>query len=112
PSQTRLDENAEEVPSFGETDMREGVTETGVFETPYGPEVLTYTNVNGERIHQGDIILPNDTPEYRSGIVASNSLRWRNGVVPYESTGLYNDSRVTAAIAHWQERVPVFFVAG
>jgi hypothetical protein len=91
---------------------QEGAIETAVFNTPHGPVSLTYQIKNGQRVYQGDIILPPDQPDYRSGGVSSLANRWPNGIVPFESTGLFNDARVTAAIAHWQERLPLVFVGG
>jgi len=87
--------------------------ETGVFDTPYGPQTLTYVvEPDGTRVFQGDILLPSDRLDYRSGGVANFGSIWPNGIVRYESTGLFNDARVVAAINHWEARLPLIFVAG
>jgi hypothetical protein len=99
--------DAEQATGFVKTfEARGGTVATGEFETPYGRQRLTYTEIDGERIFEGDIILPKDRPEYRSGATYSFDRLWPNGIVPYESTGLFNDQRVRDAIAHWHARTP------
>jgi hypothetical protein len=100
---------------FAETfKAKGGQIEEGVIDTEHGPELVKYEVVDNERIFEGDIVLPSVErgPDYRSGVHSNFAVRWPNGIVPYESTGLFNDSRVLNAIAHWQARVPVTFVAG
>ncbi|MBC7923964.1 MAG: hypothetical protein H7Z75_23065 [Ferruginibacter sp.] len=85
---------------------------------------ITYAEINGEAVFQGDIIL---TPEQlaggggdslgspngrTSGAGTSNNVRrWRNFLIPYTiDPNLPNQARVTNAITHWATRTPVRFV--
>jgi hypothetical protein len=85
--------------------------ETARFRTAFGEQDLTYAVVDGQHVLEGDILLPNG-PEFRSGGVSSLAARWPQGIVPYESTGLFNDTRVKTAIKHWEDRTRLRFIAG
>lgn len=91
-----------------------GVEESAVFETPHGLETLRYQRLpDGTRMFQGDIVLPEEGPDYRSGAISSFGKLWPGGIVRYENTGLFNDARVVQAIAEWERRVPgLTFVGG
>jgi hypothetical protein len=91
---------------------RTGETLQGVFQTPYGDQELTYQSIDGVPVFEGDIILNPAKPDYRSAGVSALGARWPNGIVPVESTGLFNDARVTQAIQHWQERTGLRFQFG
>jgi hypothetical protein len=112
-SSEELDAEAQAAPGAkGATYDQDGnpiITEK--FNTEDGEIELTYSLIDGRKVFEGDIILP-DGPEYRSGGVSAMGARWPHGVVYYESTGLFNDARITAAIKHWEDRTPLRFVGG
>lgn len=95
---------------------RSGELRTGKFETPAGIQELTYELIEGRKVFQGDILLSEeiseDDPAYRAPGVSSRARRWPNGVVPVENTGLYNDARVAAAVAHIEQNTTVRFRFG
>ena len=43
-----------------------GEERRGIFNTPYGPQELTYQLIDGQRVFQGDILLPPEEPDFRS----------------------------------------------
>jgi uncharacterized cupin superfamily protein len=93
----------------------EGTVETGVFDTPYGPQTLTYVlTPEGERVHEGDVHLPAPAgePDYRAGGVTSYLGLWLNGIVPYEDNAVSRERKVQDAMAHWQSRLNITFVRG
>ncbi|HZI08985.1 MAG TPA: M12 family metallopeptidase [Myxococcus sp.] len=91
--------------------------ETGTFLTPQGPLRLTYQRVDGKRIHQGDMLLPESLEEgegqVRQGLAARNSwMLWPDGVVPFViDPNLPNPARVYDAMAHWHMRTKIRFVS-
>jgi hypothetical protein len=90
-----------------------GVMKQGWFDTPDGPQLLDYEEVNGLRLLQGDIGLPADEPDYRSGVVASVfGKAWPSAIVHYESTGLANNQMVLDGIRHIEERTVLRFIPG
>jgi hypothetical protein len=92
---------------------RTGERRTGTFQTPQGVQELHYEVIDGVRVFQGDILLPPEAgPNYRSTGIAALAKRWPYGVVPVESTGLFNDSRVTTALNHWRARAAIRFIFG
>lgn len=62
--------------------------------------------------YEGDAGELGDSGEIAHGVVISGSkYRWPNGLVPYDiDSNLPNQSRVTDAIAHWQEKTNIRFV--
>ncbi len=100
-----------------------GVVRTGTFATPSGPRELTYHDIQGVPVFEGDIILtplerattsegewPGAAPQ--ATVRAKGTRRWDNGIVPYTiDAGLTNTTRVTDAIAHWEANTPIQFVA-
>jgi hypothetical protein len=84
----------------------------------WGGEPISYQEINGEKVYEGDILL---TPEQvaasqgqdqgRPGSAGRTTGRWPSGVVYYTiDAALPNQARVTDAIAHWQANSPVRFV--
>lgn len=90
-----------------------GEWRTGTFELLDSQQVeLTYHLVDGQALFEGDIKLPIDNLDYRSSGVTALGKRWPNAVVNVENTGLFNEARVTNAIAHWQARTGLRFNMG
>ena len=98
--------------------------QTGILKegTLFG-QPITYKEINGKAVFQGDIILRPEqlnpvgdsmsTDNGRtSGAGSSNKLlRWRSFTIPYTiDPALPNQSRVTNAIAHWEAKTPLRFV--
>ncbi|MCP3097558.1 M12 family metallopeptidase [Myxococcus sp. K15C18031901] len=80
---------------------------------------LTYSEVNGTAIFEGDIILGrvSDLPKYPGEVSAQGiaitgaGFRWPSSLVPYTiDPNLQNQERVNEAIRHWQERTNVRFI--
>jgi astacin len=83
---------------------------------------VTFENVDGLAIYQGDIILGNTadleaaaagTKSRESSVISSNARLWPDGRVPYTvdaglSTGL--KQRIDTAIEHWNARTPLRLV--
>jgi hypothetical protein len=98
---------------------RSGEIIRSTFDTTHGPRELTYELIDGVAVFEGDIIL---SPEQEIGlsisglgpkatIRAPGKGRWPAGIVPYTiDPGLTNTTRVTDAIAHWEDNTPVDFV--
>lgn len=91
---------------------KRGTVEIGEFDMPWGRETLTFENIDGQRIFEGDIVLPQEGPEYRSGVMAFTNKRWLNGIIPFENPTIANSQRVFDAMNHWQAWAPVTFVGG
>lgn len=88
-----------------------GEPQTGWFADENGELFeLDYLSYDGRAVWQGDVMLPD--PGQRSGVITAFGGRWPQGVVPVESSGLFSDSRVVAAIAHWESRTSLKFVFG
>jgi hypothetical protein len=95
---------------FGETFTdRGGVPGRGILRTEFGDEEIEWVTINGERVWQGDIVLP-DTPEYRSTGVTSFGSRWPNGVVPYEDNLASRHPTMVAAMKYWHDRTRIAFI--
>jgi hypothetical protein len=97
--------------------------QTGLIATQtQGPLAVQYTEVNGQPIVEGDIILdllaPGDVAEEAVAEVSPEGVilpgaqfRWPNGIVPFEiDPNLTNQQRVTNAIAHWERNTRLRFV--
>jgi len=87
--------------------------------THTAPSRLTYAEVDGLAVLEGDIILgavselPRRPAEVSAQGVAITGAgyRWPGSLVPYTiDAGLTNPARVNAAIRHWQERTNVRFI--
>ncbi len=91
------------------------------------PQPVSYAIVKGEALFEGDIHLGSVEAVEResqrlraslSGEVSAQGVgipmleyRWPGAVIPYTiDPALPNQSRITAAIQHWQERTPLRFV--
>jgi len=84
-----------------------GPVEKTVIQTPEGPRQLTYTLLDGKKIVEGDIILP-DTHDKAAVIVGH---RWPGGRVPYEiDANLPNKQRIVDAIDHYNRFTPIRLV--
>lgn len=87
-----------------------------------GPKAVQYTEVDGQPVFEGDIVL--DLIEAKqvaaeevvalleSGvIIPGRQFRWPNGLVPFEiDPNLPDQGRVTGAIDHWQRNTRIRFV--
>jgi predicted Zn-dependent protease len=90
----------------------------GDFEVNNVKQRLTYRYVNGHVVVDGDMILSRDddfdgVASVQQGVAAvTSSGLWPNGVVPYViDPALPNQARVTQAIAVWNTKTNVKFVA-
>ncbi|WP_405593984.1 M12 family metallopeptidase [Streptomyces sp. NBC_01410] len=81
---------------------------------------LQYADVDGTAIVEGDIVLGTvqemkaraAKPGLKSIGIPGQQRRWPNATVPFEiDPALPNQQRVTDAIAHWQSRTRIRFVA-
>ncbi|WXH29001.1 hypothetical protein WA016_02948 [Myxococcus stipitatus] len=99
---------------------RVGELRRGSFRVAGGIQELAYEHLDGERVFQGDILLP---PEVPAGEVSALSVeahaagatralsRWPGGVVPYTlDPALTNPGRVTEALNQWASVTPIRFV--
>ncbi|MFY2556007.1 M12 family metallopeptidase [Corallococcus terminator] len=85
-----------------------------------GLRALAYERIEGERVFQGDILLPPEAPARglsaqsveALGAVSTRAMtRWPGGVVPYTvDAALPNTGRVAAALARWEMLTPIRFV--
>jgi hypothetical protein len=92
---------------------RTGEWRQATFQTESGETLeLDYEVIDGEAVLQGDIRLPGEALDYRSAALTALGKRWPNAVVNVESSGLFNDARVTSAIAHWQGNTALRFNMG
>ncbi|WP_439591488.1 Dot/Icm T4SS effector Zinc-dependent metalloprotease LegP [Microbacterium sp.] len=89
--------------------------------TTFVGKPLTYAEVDGLAVFEGDIVLgrvgdmrpPVDADADIAFAVAVSltSMRWPNGVVPYEiDAALADQYRVVDAIAHWKANTSIDFV--
>jgi hypothetical protein len=116
--------------------MSDGFLSSGTTDTtwikPYGLEwkKVTYAAVDGLAVFEGCIILGTVTQAqavkeffasnpaaankgvqpFGTGIIGAQ-FRWKNNLIPYTiDPNLPDQSRVTDAITHWQDRTPIRFV--
>jgi hypothetical protein len=103
---------------YGQGEFRSGTeVKTALVALQTGVKALLYTEVNGEALFEGDIILgpaeliERATTDMQSGAfteavaITGARYRWPNCRVPYTiDPALPNQSRVTDAIAHWESR--------
>ena len=88
-------------------------------------KAVQYVDVDGMAMFEGDIVLGTVEQveaasagarrrrrgELASGVIISGAqFRWPNCTVPYTSTRLPNQARVTDAIAHWEANTRFRFV--
>jgi hypothetical protein len=82
---------------------------TGLINVP-----VTYTEIDGEAVFEGDIVLgtteevANPDDPTKGIVITGNQFRWPNGIVPYVAQASVR-AKVEAAIAHWQEKTPFRF---
>jgi hypothetical protein len=77
-----------------------------------------YTEVNGNAIFEGDIVLgtvreiaeANATADTRGIGIVGEEFRWRDGVIPYVVAAAGLRPRVEGAIAHWRANTPIRLV--
>lgn len=95
----------------------------------FGYREVEYEVINGEAVFEGDIVLgtveemdrlvaevesnpDKDKIQTRGVVVTGERFRWPDGIVPFTiDPALPNVSRVNDAIAHWQQRTGIRFVA-
>ena len=86
---------------------------------------VRYSVVEGLAVFEGDIVLgtveqvdqetealkrARDDGRESAVIITGSQYRWSGGMIPYQvDAGLPNQTRVTDAIRHWQERTPIRF---
>ncbi|MFO0625124.1 MAG: M12 family metallopeptidase [Polyangiales bacterium] len=112
---------AEETPSAPhEAQGPRGVSRVGTFAIQGARLRLRYEQVGGQRVHDGDILLP--APEEERGAVdpatlsvgqTTTSSQWANNTVLYAfAPDLPSDrrTRVLAAMAHWSANTPMRFL--
>jgi len=89
---------------------------------------VTFAVIDGEAVFEGDIVLgpadqlgpeikPRATPERARAVVVEGvgitgvGFRWPGGLIPFQiDPTLPNQTRVTGAIAHWQQNTFIRFV--
>lgn len=72
---------------------------------------LTYVEVDGVAVYQGDILLAPSQPMQAGLGITPRSYLWPDRLVPYEiHSNLPNQERVTDAIKHWEEHTSLRFV--
>ncbi|RSK40172.1 M12 family metallopeptidase [Hymenobacter perfusus] len=82
----------------------------------WGGESITYQEINGEKVYEGDILLTAAQVaaaegQNRPGSAGRTTGRWPSAVVYYTiDAALPSQTRVTNAIAHWQANSPIRFV--
>ncbi|WP_342378376.1 M12 family metallopeptidase [Myxococcus stipitatus] len=99
---------------------RTGEARRGSFRVAGGIQELSYEDIDGERVFQGDILLP---PEVSVGGTSALSVeahgagairaisRWPGSVVPYTlDPALTNTGRVLDALRQWESVTPLRFV--
>jgi hypothetical protein len=81
-------------------------------QTETGPREVTYEVIDGERIVEGDIVLPADAVDgdaHKGYAIVGRA--WPNGRIPFEiDPGLANQARIDNAIAHYQRHTNVRLV--
>lgn len=87
-------------------------TFTGVLDGIYvSNHPLTYTDANDMAIYQGDIILSSQSTQAGLGITPRTGYLWPNRLVPYTiDRNMVEQSRITDAIAYWEEHSQIRFV--
>ncbi|MFE0253048.1 MAG: hypothetical protein HOZ81_22255 [Streptomyces sp.] len=87
-----------------------------------GPKAVQYTEVDGQPVFEGDIVLDLIESkqisvehavalEENGVILPGQQFRWVNGLVPYEiDPALPDQARVTGAIDHWVRNTRIRFV--
>ena len=80
-------------------------------------EEITYHQINGEAVFEGDIILSKEQLNEEAGLrtqaagVPSKAQRWTNGIVPYTiDKSLTNASDIYKAMIHIEYYTPIRFV--
>jgi hypothetical protein len=95
-----------------------GVVKQGYFEVGGVQQLMTYEEINGEWVFEGDILLtPNKDGElgtHQGGLATistTDGRLWPKGYVYYTiDANLPDQNRVTDAIAHWQAKTQIRFV--
>lgn len=115
------DEGASDIRTAGEREARHGEVRTGTFVTARGRARLRYELIGGQRVHQGDIILPPSEEERasldRSTLSAgraTDSFRWPDNTVPYHfdsAVPAATRAAVIAAMDHWEQNTSIRFRA-
>lgn len=92
-----------------------GEVRTDWFATAHGPMELSYELIDGQRVFEGDILLSKPIAAEDLDKSAGRTLlssRWPDRIVPFLiDPTLPAQNRVTDAIAHWEARSSIRFVA-
>ena len=123
-------EDINNAPDVGSGELRSTIEpRTGVISgRTFKMKTVKYSDIEGEAIFEGDIVLgtvkqmeetfqklkdADDDDEALEGIFISGSqFRWPGGVISFRiDPALPDPQRVHDAIAHWQSRTPIRFVA-
>ncbi len=96
----------------GQAGVVRTTTFTGVLDGAYVTnQTLTYTEANDMALYQGDIILSSQPTQAGLGITPRTGYLWPNRLVPYTiDSKMTNQSRMTDAIAYWEEHSQIRFV--
>jgi len=87
----------------------EAEVKTGWIPGPGGPMQVTYEEIDGRKVLEGDITLTDvsDVDPRLSRSAIKKTANWPGGSVPYEIDGaITNPARVTDAISEWNTRTP------
>ncbi len=97
-----------------------GEVRTGTFVTSRGTQRLRYELIDGQRVFEGDILLPASEEERatvdRGTLSAGRSTsgyRWSDNTIPYRfESGLSatTQSKILAAMDHWEQNTSIRFV--
>jgi hypothetical protein len=93
---------------------QQGTPGTGTFVVEGQPRQLTYREIDGEAVFEGDIILGTvgEDGVREDGLAAVTASKlWANATIPYTIvSNLPKRNRVTDAIAHWHAKTKVRLV--
>src|SRR5215217_2781277 len=99
---------------------RTGEVHRADFQVGGGLRALAYERIDGERVFQGDILLPPETPagglsaqsvEAQGAVSTRAMTRWPGGGVPFTlDPALPDIGRVAGAMARWEALTPIRFV--
>lgn len=87
-------------------------TFTGILDGAYvSNHPLTYVEANGFALYQGDIVLSSNPAQSGLGITPRENYMWTDGLVAYTiDSNMVEQSRITDAIAYWEEHSQIRFV--
>lgn len=83
-----------------------------VMHTDNGDIYFRYDYEDRVPLAEGDIVIPSEASETRSAVTSWTFRKWPNAQVPYViSADMPDHARVTDAIAHWEAKTALRFVA-